>query len=89
MLTDEGITKVAKQVSCEERLVNKIASNYSTTESAKEKALNEVYRRICKCSDLLFGVDKDIEHLPEKRQRKQPKFESGAGNLIVTSVYRV
>lgn len=33
--------------------------------------LEEIYKKIDRETNLLFGVDKDIENLPEKRQRKK------------------
>jgi len=44
-------------------------------------SLQLVYRTILQKTDLLFGVDKDIEDLPQKRIRKAPSHPSGAEML--------
>lgn len=38
-----------------------------------------VYRAVNFLTDLFFGVDKDLDHLPSKRKSVQPTMKTGSG----------
>ena len=44
-----------------------------------------VYRAVNFLTDLFFGVDKDLDHLPIKRRSVVPSIKTGAGQRTRTT----
>lgn len=48
----------------------------------RKQQITALYRLVTRLTGLFFGVDKEIDGLPEKRIRKQPAFKTGVGGAV-------
>lgn len=57
-------------------------SGFQIPRLKKVSILARFYKIANGLTDLFFGVDKDIENLPEKRVRRKPSDKTGIGTIL-------